>query len=41
VATELTGHDAADGSRVGPLLDQVDGPAASFTADAAHDRDDG
>jgi len=40
VATELTDHDADDGSRVGPLLDQVDGPVASFTADGAFDRDD-
>jgi hypothetical protein len=40
VATELTDHDADDGSRAGPLLGQVDGPVASFTADGAYDRDD-
>jgi transposase len=38
--TELTGHDVDDGSQVGPLLDGVDGPVASFTADGAFDRDD-
>ncbi len=36
----LTGHDTDGGSRVGPLLDQVDGPVASPTADGAFDRDD-
>ena len=40
VASALTGKDVDDGSRVGPLLDQVDGPVASFTADGAFDRDD-
>ena len=40
VATALTDRDADDGSQVGPLLDRVDGPAASFTADGAYDRDD-
>src|ERR671913_2551313 len=40
VAAELTGKDVDDGSQVGPLLDQVDGPVASFTADGAYDRDD-
>jgi hypothetical protein len=40
VASELTGDAADDGSRVGPLLDQMDGPVASFTADGAYDRDD-
>ena len=40
VASALTDKDADDGSRVGPLLDQVDGPVASFTADGAYDRDD-
>jgi len=40
VATDLTDHDADDGSRAGPLLDRVDGPVASFTADGAYDRDD-
>jgi hypothetical protein len=40
VASELTGKDVDDGSQVGPLLDQVDGPVASSTADGAYDRDD-
>jgi Transposase DDE domain len=40
VASALTSHDADDGSQVGPLLDQVDGPIASFTGDGAFDRDD-
>src|SRR3954463_5031730 len=29
-----------DGSRVGPLLDQVAAPVASFTGDGAYDRED-
>jgi hypothetical protein len=40
MATELTTHDIDDGSRVGSLLDQVEGPIASFTGDGAYDRDD-
>ncbi len=40
VASALTGHDGDDGSQVGPVLEQVDGPVASFTADGAYDRDD-
>jgi hypothetical protein len=40
VASELTDKDADDGSQVGPLLDQVKGPVASFTGDGAYDRDD-
>src|SRR3954447_16910669 len=39
-AVELTGHETDDGSRVGPLLDQVDGAVASFTGDGAYDRED-
>jgi hypothetical protein len=39
-AVELTGHETDDGSRVGPLLDQVDDPVASFTGDGAYDRED-
>jgi hypothetical protein len=39
VASALTGHDADDGSQTGPLLDRIDGPVASFTADGAFDRD--
>ncbi len=40
VASVPTGRDADDGSQVGPLLDRVDGPVASFTGDGAYDRDD-
>ena len=40
VASVLTGKDADDGSQIGPLLDQVDGPMASFTGNGAYDRDD-
>ena len=40
VASVLTDHDGDDGSQAGPLLDQVDGPIASFTGDGAYDRDD-
>src|SRR3954452_23328355 len=39
-AVELTTKEADDASRVGPLLDQVDGPIASFTGDGAYDRED-
>ena len=40
VASALTDKDADDGPQVGPLLDRVDGPVASSTADGAFDRDD-
>jgi hypothetical protein len=40
VASEPTDRDADDGSRVGHLLDQADGPVASLTGDGAYDRDD-
>src|SRR5918997_4037192 len=40
VASALTDNDVNDGSQVGPLLDQIDGPVASVTADGAFDRDD-
>ena len=40
VASVLTDRDADDGSQVGPLLDRVGGPVASFTGDGAYDRDD-
>ncbi len=40
VASELTGKDTDDGSRVGPLLNQVGGPVTSFTGDGTYDRDD-
>src|SRR3954466_14675630 len=39
-AVELTAKEADDASRVGPLLDQVDGPIASLTGDGAYDRAD-
>jgi hypothetical protein len=38
VAATLTTHDVTDGSQVGPLLDQVEAPVASFTADGAFDQ---
>src|SRR3954453_9794875 len=38
-AVELTTSEVDDGSRVGPLLEQVDGPIASFTGDGAYDRE--
>src|ERR671938_736919 len=37
---ELTTSNADDGSRVGPLLDQVEGAVASLTGDGAYDRAD-
>jgi hypothetical protein len=40
IVTTLTSHDVDDGSQVGPLLDQVRGPVASFIGDGAFDRDD-
>jgi Transposase DDE domain len=40
VASVLTDRDADDGSQVGPLLDRVGSPVASFTGDGAYDRDD-
>ena len=39
VASELTTNDVDDGSQVGPLLDQVQAPVASFTGDGAYDQD--
>jgi hypothetical protein len=38
-AAALTTSDVDDASQVGPLLDQVDSPVASFTADGAYDQD--
>ena len=38
VASALTGHDADDGAQVDRLLDQVEGPVASFTGDGAYDQ---
>jgi hypothetical protein len=40
VAAELTGSEVDDGAQVGPLLDQVTDPVASFTGDGAYDRED-
>src|SRR3954463_9623137 len=39
VAATLTTHDVDDGAQGGPLLDQVDGPIASFTGAGAYDQD--
>src|ERR1051325_7037438 len=39
VASELTTNDVDDGSQVGPLLNQVTDPVASFTGDGAYDQD--
>ena len=39
VATTLTAKEVDDGAEVGPLLDQVAGPVASFTADGAYDQE--
>ena len=39
VAAALTTNDVDDASQIGPLLDQVEGPVASFTGDGAYDRD--
>ena len=38
VAATLTSKDMNDASQAGPLLDQVVGPVASFTADGAYDQ---
>ena len=38
-ASLLTNHNSDDGAQVGPLLDQVKGPLASFTGDGAYDQD--
>ncbi len=39
LAATLTTSDVDDASQVGPLLDQVMDPVASFTADGAYDRE--
>jgi Transposase DDE domain len=39
-AVELTTSEVDDGSRVGPLLDQLEGAVASFAGDGAYDRED-
>ncbi|MGI4942130.1 MAG: transposase, partial [Janthinobacterium lividum] len=39
LAAMLTTSDVDDASQVGPLLDQIMDPVASFTADAAYDQD--
>ena len=39
VAAALTTKEVDDGAEVGPLLDQVPGPVASFTGDGAYDQD--
>lgn len=40
VAADVTSNDIDDGSQVGPLLDQVGRPIASFVDDGAFDSDD-
>jgi Transposase DDE domain len=40
IAAELTSNDVDNGSQVGPLLEQIAAPIASFTSDGAYDRDD-
>ncbi|PHK92993.1 IS5/IS1182 family transposase, partial [Pseudoroseomonas rhizosphaerae] len=39
MAATLTTSDVDDASQVGPLLDQIIAPVASFTADGAYDQD--
>ena len=39
VAAALTTNDVDDGAQVGPLLDQVAAPVASFTADGGYDQE--
>ena len=39
VAAKLTDKERDDGAEVGPLLDQVGGPVASFIADGAYDQE--
>jgi len=39
VASLLTAHDADDCAQVGPLLDQIPDPIASFTGDGAYDQE--
>jgi hypothetical protein len=39
VASALTANDTDDGAQVGPLLDQVTEPLASFTGDGAYDQE--
>ena len=38
VAASLTAKEVDDGAEVGPLLDQVDGTVASFTAEGGYDQ---
>ena len=38
VAAALTDREVDDASQIGPLLDRVDGPVASVTADGAYDQ---
>jgi hypothetical protein len=39
LASELTTSDVDDGSQIGPLLDQITAPLASFTGDGAYDQE--
>jgi hypothetical protein len=36
---DMTTNDVDDASQLDPLLDQVEGPVASFTGDGAYDQD--
>lgn len=38
VAATLTEHDVDDGSQLGPLLEQIEGPLAAFVADRSYDQ---
>ena len=38
VAATLTRKEVDDGAEVGPLLDQIAGPVASFTAEGGYDQ---
>jgi hypothetical protein len=39
VVAALTSPEADDAAQVGPLLDQISGPVASFTGDGAYDQE--
>src|SRR3954471_15531501 len=39
VAAAMAGPDTDDAAQVGPLLDQISGPVASFTGDGAYDQE--
>jgi hypothetical protein len=39
IVTALTTNDVDDASQVGALLDQIDGPVASFIGDGVYDQE--